>query len=220
MEIAPSARRLSPPRLRAKLLKGLMEDVGEMMRVSVLAAVALVSGCAAMQPPSSGPWPPIRVAAVQAVAPAPLAGPPAPAATPAPATIEPNAAPAPGGPAALFSLPDGWRVPNDAELEGPLLIRRGDSPSLYLAATGDFNSDGRPDRALLLVSDAQNQFGVFIDDGRSATTPLLVGTPGAAVVGLGLETTSAGALRFFQFGAAQYAIGWDGATYAVTPEGD
>lgn len=190
-------------------------------RLWVCALAATAAGCAAMQPSSSGPWPPLPPREkTEASAPTAVAGPPAPATTPAPATVEPNAAPPPpAAPAALFALPEGWRAPNDAELEGPLLIRRGDSPSLYLSAMGDFNGDGRLDRAVLLVSDAQNQYGVFIDDGRSAATPLLVGAPGAAVAGLGLETTALGALRFFQFGASRFAIRWDGAAYTVAPEG-
>ena len=189
---------------------------------------ALMSGCAAMAPAASGPWPPIPSEPVAeqpdnaAADAAPLAGPPSPQTTPAPATVEPEAAPPPqvsSSPALLLSVPEGWRPPNDAELDGPLVVSRGDSPSLYLAATGDFNGDGRADRAVLLVSTTADQYGVFIEDGRGQAAPLLVGSPGVAVKELGLESFAGGALRFFRFGGSRFLITWDGAAYAVTPEG-
>ncbi len=95
------------------------------------------------------------------------------------------------------------------------MAHRGDSPTAYLSADGDFNVDGQTDRAVLLVNDARDSYGVFVFDGRNGAYPVLVGAPMAAVESMGLSAAGGQGLRFFLFGSSRFAIRWDGTAYAV-----
>jgi hypothetical protein len=131
-----------------------------------------------------------------------------------------SAAVSPTPPPPLDPFPAGWREPHDAELNGPHAAHRGDSPSAYLAAEGDFNGDGARDRALLLVSDARDQYGVFVFDGRPDAYPVLVGGPAAMVEQLAVSSAPEGRIAFFVFGSSRFEIAWDGAAYAVSTIAD
>jgi hypothetical protein len=181
------------------------------MRMMAAAVVVLLGAACAMQPARSGPWPPLPTTLPQAPPPTSAARPVA-----GPTLAEATAPPAVAPPISLLpAWPEGWRAPSDEELNGPHAIRRGDSPSAYLSAEGDFNADGRGDRAVLLVSDARDQYGVFIFDGTANAYPVLVGGPAAAVEALGLSPNADAGLTFFLFGSSRFAIAWDGTAYAV-----
>jgi hypothetical protein len=189
------------------------------MRMVIVGLGLLAAAGCAMQPSQAGPWPPLpQPGAVQpaqevAAAPAPQQAPmPTPVVAAAPALEVPRSL--------LPAWPEGWRAPTDDELNGPNTVRRGDSPSAYLAAEGDFNGDGRRDRAQLLVSETRDQYGVFVFDGRDSPYPVLVGGPAIAVEQLGLAPGQAGRIAFFVFGSSAFEIMWDGSVYAVAVSAD
>lgn len=57
-------------------------------------------------------------------------------------------------------LPEGWRFPTDAELDGQSL--RKDSNWKYARATGDFDGDGVDDTAYLLKSETASGQGLWV----------------------------------------------------------
>src|SRR6188472_4535668 len=56
-------------------------------------------------------------------------------------------------------LPAGWRLPNADELSDAW---RAKDPARYARASGDFDGDGRPDQAALLVSLRQQRVALFV----------------------------------------------------------
>ena len=58
-----------------------------------------------------------------------------------------------------ISIPKGWRPPNEAELSDSW---RSNAPDKYSIAVGDFDGDGQPDWAMLLISDRRHSFALFI----------------------------------------------------------
>jgi hypothetical protein len=68
-------------------------------------------------------------------------------------------------------LPRGWRIPTGANLGSPSEQKwREADPSRYLAVSDDFNGDGLPDVALLLIRDDGAAYALFVGlaqkDGR------------------------------------------------------
>lgn len=64
---------------------------------------------------------------------------------------------------AQSALPEGWRATNASDLQGPDHKLRRAAPEEKVAATGDFDLDGRPDQARILYSDRLKRGGVFVD---------------------------------------------------------
>jgi len=66
-------------------------------------------------------------------------------------------------PADRTGIPIGWRIPSSADL-GSLADQkwREADPSRYLALSDDFNGDGVPDIALLLIRDDGAAFALFV----------------------------------------------------------
>jgi hypothetical protein len=62
-------------------------------------------------------------------------------------------------------LPQGWRSPTRAEAGDSW---REKSPTRFLTVKGDFDGDGKPDAAELLVNPSTNQFALFVKLGSSA----------------------------------------------------
>jgi hypothetical protein len=62
--------------------------------------------------------------------------------------------------AAEVSLPTGWRVPTQAETSHNQEWRNRDK-NRFLTIEADFNGDGVPDRAMLLVRDKDSTLGLF-----------------------------------------------------------
>ena len=56
-------------------------------------------------------------------------------------------------------LPQGWRPPTVTEARGQW---RNKSRTRFLQVSGDFDGDGKPDIAELLVSSSSKQFGLFV----------------------------------------------------------
>jgi len=70
------------------------------------------------------------------------------------------------------ALPDGWRLPAAAEVSDRW---RGGDPGRFLVAGADFDGDGRPDEARVLMRTDGTAFGVFAFlCGENAVTPHLV----------------------------------------------
>lgn len=67
-------------------------------------------------------------------------------------------------------LPDGWRLPRSSELAVYQEFRNR-SPVQYLSVRGDFNGDGFPDVARLLVSRDEKRLGLVVTFGRSDGSP-------------------------------------------------
>jgi hypothetical protein len=60
------------------------------------------------------------------------------------------------------SLPP-WRAPTDAELGSPEEQQwRHDDPARYLVMSGDFDGDGKPDQARLMVRNDGKAFALFV----------------------------------------------------------
>ena len=57
-----------------------------------------------------------------------------------------------------LALPAGWRLPNPDELSDAW---RAKDPARYARAIGDFDGDGRPDRAAMLVSLRRQRLALF-----------------------------------------------------------
>ncbi len=70
-------------------------------------------------------------------------------------------------------LPPGWRVPTPAETVGDW---RHKSPTGFVKVKGDFDGDGKPDAAQLLINPSSHQFALFVQL-SSATSWRLVGAP-------------------------------------------
>src|SRR5205823_5890090 len=56
-------------------------------------------------------------------------------------------------------LPQGWRRPTLAEVKGQWRTKSG---ARFLQLSGDFDGDGKPDIAELLVSSSAKRFGLFV----------------------------------------------------------
>lgn len=62
-------------------------------------------------------------------------------------------------------VPAGWRVPERRELSDSGDSWRESDPTLFQRVVGDFDGDGRQDRAELLVSIDSSSFGLFVSFG-------------------------------------------------------
>ena len=56
-------------------------------------------------------------------------------------------------------LPRGWRLPTKTEVSDKWRIR---SPTRFLTVEGDFDGDGKPDNAALVVNPSRHLFAVFV----------------------------------------------------------
>ena len=65
-------------------------------------------------------------------------------------------------------LPAGWERPKDADLIGNWEFRR-DKPHRYARAEGDFNGDGKQDRAELLIDRKAGTYALFAFLGGAKT---------------------------------------------------
>jgi hypothetical protein len=86
------------------------------------------------------------------------------------------------GPAAQLEAtlpPFAWRAPARADLEGPW---RSADPTGFTVVHGDFDGDGRPDEARLVVADGEDYYAVVVtfSDGREQVA--FRATPGAETV--------------------------------------
>jgi hypothetical protein len=59
-------------------------------------------------------------------------------------------------------LPFGWERPTDKDLAGTNWEFRQDKPDRSVRAEGDFNGDGQPDRAELLLDRMTKQYALFV----------------------------------------------------------
>jgi hypothetical protein len=67
---------------------------------------------------------------------------------------------------AAQDLPKGWRPPNKAEASDEW---RNKSPTRFLTVRGDFNGDGKPDIAELLVNPSRKRWALFVKLGSSTS---------------------------------------------------
>lgn len=63
-------------------------------------------------------------------------------------------------PVAVQALPQGWRTPNDAELNDDARLT---SSNRYTRAIGDFNGDGTTDSAVLLLREDGSEEGLWVN---------------------------------------------------------
>ncbi len=63
------------------------------------------------------------------------------------------------GIAAAQDVPTAWRRPTPEEVSD---VWRDKNPTRFTVVNGDFDGDGKPDSAELLVNSASNQFGLFV----------------------------------------------------------
>ena len=85
----------------------------------------------------------------------------------------------------------GWRPPTPAEQTFPGDQWRDDSPERYLVARADFDGDGKPDQAKLLVSADGSTYGLFVFLGSGAGLHL-DSRELSALKGMGIDTIAPG----------------------------
>jgi hypothetical protein len=65
------------------------------------------------------------------------------------------------GAASAQTLPPGWTRATDADLQGPDFKARQAKPGKALAVQADFNGDGKPDSAELLINKRSQSYALF-----------------------------------------------------------
>jgi hypothetical protein len=90
-------------------------------------------------------------------------------------------------------LPEGWRLPTNAELRNPMLP---DSPAAFTKVVADLDDDGRDDTALLLKSTTSNAEALWVrlsgpEQGRWILVNEIQWGPDYASVDLGMRIDKA-----------------------------
>jgi len=137
---------------------------------------------------------------------------------------------------------EGWRQLSGREIASLTDARRAEHPEQpppRVEVTGDFNGDGKPDRALLMVNQAGDRFAPYVFDGAGAAPVAVAGEeardrlyryslavmPEGSVYGFcdegsldttnceGLKSLRGAALIFFEVDNGGSIYGWDGSSY-------
>jgi hypothetical protein len=95
----------------------------------------------------------------------------------------------------------GWRRITSAEAQALTEARRAEHPEQPAPVTeiqGDFNADGKPDRVVLMVNEAEDRFSPYLFDGAGAApTELVRGDSRGRMSRYSLATLGAGAVYDF-----------------------